>query len=105
MTYQKRGWTDRALERFRIASTLEPTNVGARVGQVGAHLQHNRVDLARPIHDELLANRARDVQVKQMAQSWDSRMGWQWLVGSSFGRSDARGGGATASPLGSRDAE
>jgi biofilm PGA synthesis protein PgaA len=105
VTYQKRGWTDRALERFRIASTLEPTNVGARIGQVGAHLQHNRVDLARPIHDELLANRARDVQVKQMAQSWDSRMGWQWLVGSSFGRSDARGGGATASPLGSRDAE
>lgn len=104
--YQKRGWTDRALERFRIASTLEPTNVGARIGQVGAHLQHGRVDLARPIHDELLANRGRDVQVKQMAESWDSAMGWQWQVGSSFGRSDARGGGgATASPLGSRDAE
>ncbi|MEH6415890.1 poly-beta-1,6 N-acetyl-D-glucosamine export porin PgaA [Pseudomonas sp. CGJS7] len=105
VTYQKRGWTDRALERFRIASTLEPTDVGARVGQVGAHLQHKRVDLARPIHDELLERRARDVQVKQMAESWDSTMGWQWLIGSSFGRSDARGGGATASPLGSRDAE
>ncbi|MGH8082121.1 MAG: poly-beta-1,6 N-acetyl-D-glucosamine export porin PgaA [Lysobacter sp.] len=105
VTYQKRGWTDRALERFQIANTLEPTHVGARIGQVGAYLDHKRVDLARPIHDELLAHRGRDVQVKQMAQSWDSTMGWQWLVGSSFGRSDARGGGATASPLGTRDAE
>ncbi|KWS02349.1 Biofilm PGA outer membrane secretin PgaA [Lysobacter capsici AZ78] len=105
VTYQKRGWTDRALERFQMASTMEPTNVGARIGQIGAYLEHDRVDLARPIHDELLANRARDVQVKQMAQSWDQRLGWQWLIGTAGGRSDARGGGATASPLGSRDGE
>lgn len=104
VTYQKRGWTDRALERFRIANTLEPNNVGARIGQVGAYLEHDRVDLARPIRDELIAHRGRDVQVKQMAESWDRRLGWQWLIGSSFGRSDARGGGATASPLGTRDA-
>ena len=106
VTYQKRGWTDRALERFQMASTLEPTNVAARIGQIGAYLQHDRVDLARPIHDELLGNRARDVQVRQMAQSWERQLGWQWRVGTRGGRSDAQGGGgATASPLGSRDAE
>lgn len=87
--YQKRGWTDRALERFRMAQTLEPTNVSARVGQVGGLLEHNRVDLARPIHDELLRNRARDVQVEQMGRSWDSRLGWQWQVSTAFGRSDS----------------
>lgn len=106
VTYQKRGWTDRALERFQMASTLEPTNVAARIGQIGAYLQHDRVDLARPIHDELLGNRARDVQVRQMAQSWERQLGWQWRAGTRGGRSDAQGGGgATASPLGSRDAE
>ncbi|MET4730441.1 biofilm PGA synthesis protein PgaA [Lysobacter enzymogenes] len=103
--YQKRGWTDRALERFRMAQTMEPTNVSARVGQVGGLLEHNRVDLARPIHDELLQNRARDVQVEQMGRSWDSRLGWQWQVSTAFGRSDSDGDrAATASPLGSRDA-
>lgn len=104
VAYQKRGWTDRALQRFQMASTLEPTGVGARVGQVGAYLDHARVDLARPIHDELIANRPRDVQVRQMSESWDSRLGWQWLFSTASGRSDARGGGATASPLGTRDA-
>lgn len=103
--YRKRGWTDRALERFRMAQTLEPANVSARVGQVGGLLEHNRVDLARPIRDELLRNRARDVQVEQMARSWDSRLGWQWRLSTAFGRSDSDGDrGATASPLGSRDA-
>lgn len=104
VAYQKRGWTDRALQRFRMASTLEPTSVGARIGQIGAHLEHARVDLARPLHDELIAHRPRDVQVKQMSESWDRRLGWQWTLSTAGGRSDARGGGAAASPFGSRDA-
>lgn len=103
VAYQRRGWTERALERFRMASTLEPTSVGARIGQIGAYLEHDRVDLARPIHDELLARRERDVQVRQMRESWDSRLGWQWQVSTSSHRSRADGGGDSTSPLGSRD--
>ncbi len=104
-TYRKRGWTERALQRFGMAATLQPDSVGARVGQVGAHLDLQRADLARPIRDRLLAQRGRDVQVRQMARDWDARLGWQWEATTAGGRSDARGGGATSSPLGSRDAQ
>ncbi|RPE82016.1 poly-beta-1,6 N-acetyl-D-glucosamine export porin PgaA [Vulcaniibacterium tengchongense] len=98
--YRARGWSERALERFRIASTLEPEHVGARLGQIGALLDLDRVDLARPLHDRLLATRPGNVQVRRMAEGWDSRVGWQWQFDAATGRSDG-----DASPFGSRDGE
>ncbi|AWV07608.1 poly-beta-1,6 N-acetyl-D-glucosamine export porin PgaA [Marilutibacter maris] len=101
--YRQRGWSERALERFRMAGTQDPEHIGARIGQVGALLDLDRVDLARPLHDRLLAGHPRNVQVKQMARDWDKRLGWQWQINASAGRSDSRDGAPGVSPLGSRD--
>lgn len=100
--YRTRGWSERALERFQMAATLEPEHVGAAIGQIGSLLDLDRVDLARPLHDRLLAEHPRDVQVRQMARDWDNRMGWQWQLEATSGRSDGDDGGS-ASPLGNRD--
>ncbi len=104
-TYLARGWSERALERFRMATTMEPDHVGARVGQVGALQDLDRTDLARPVHDRLLATHPRNLQVRQMARDWDNHMGWQWQVEAAGGRSDGDAADAGASPLGSRDGE
>ncbi|WP_167285151.1 tetratricopeptide repeat protein [Marilutibacter alkalisoli] len=101
--YRARGWSERALERFRIAGTLEPEHVGAAIGQIGALLDLDRVDLARPLHDRLLAEHPRNLQVRQMARDWDNRMGWQWQLEATSGRSDGDAADGGTSPLGNRD--
>ncbi|MEZ0469924.1 poly-beta-1,6 N-acetyl-D-glucosamine export porin PgaA [Luteimonas salinilitoris] len=98
--YLIRGWPERALERFRMASTLDERDVQSRVGQVGALTDLQRDDLARPIHDELMQRYGDLPLVQRMDRTWDVHRGWQWRAYAAGGRSE---GGAAVSPLGSRD--
>lgn len=98
--YLIRGWPERALERFRMASTLDERDVQARIGQIGALTELQRDDQAHPIHDELMQRYGELPSVKRMDQTWDVHRGWQWRAYASGGRSED---GAAVSPLGSRD--
>ncbi|WP_082611084.1 poly-beta-1,6 N-acetyl-D-glucosamine export porin PgaA [Lysobacter sp. Root916] len=100
--YMFRGWPSRALERFSIASTLDERNVEARIGQVETLSTLQRYDLARPIHDQLLARYPNEAHVRSMDRNWDMRRGWQARVYAAGGRNRDGGG---ASPLGNRDRE
>ncbi|WP_082559952.1 MULTISPECIES: poly-beta-1,6 N-acetyl-D-glucosamine export porin PgaA [unclassified Lysobacter] len=100
--YRFRGWQERALERFSIASTLDERNVEARIGQVETLSSLQRYEQARPIHDQLLARYPNEPHVRAMDSNWDMRRGWQARVYAAGGRNRDGGG---ASPLGNRDRE
>jgi biofilm PGA synthesis protein PgaA len=99
--YERRGWNGRALERHRMATTLDPLSVQGRVGQVETLVELQRSDLARPIRQHLLATHGDALQVKTADKLWNLHQGWQWRVFAGTGRSDGKGN--SASPLGSRD--
>lgn len=103
--YQMRGWPTRALERHRIATTLDGRNVAARLGQVEALTALGRTDLARPLHGHLLHNYPAQPAVQRMDDDWRAHQGWQWRVHASGGRSEIDGAAASVSPLGNRDGE
>lgn len=98
--YLIRGWPERALERFRMASTLDERDVQSRIGQVGALTQLQRDDLAHPIHDELMQRYGELPSVQRMDRTWEVHRGWQWRAYAAGGRSE---GGTAVGPLGSRD--
>lgn len=98
--YQMRGWPQRALERFRIASTLDERNVDARVGQVEALTVLRRDDQAAPLHDLLLREYPDQPNVQRMDQQWRNHRGWQWRAYAGGDRSDGSTGNT---PFGNRD--
>ncbi|TKR33027.1 poly-beta-1,6 N-acetyl-D-glucosamine export porin PgaA [Luteimonas gilva] len=99
--YERRGWNERALERHRMAATIDPQTIQGRVGQVETLMELQRNDLARPIHENLQASHGDALPVKLADKRWNLHQGWQWRVYAGSGRS--RGGGGV-SPLGNRDA-
>lgn len=103
--YQMRGWPRRALERHRMAATLDERNVAARLGQVEALTALDRTDLARPLHDDLLRNYPLQSGVRRMDDEWRAHQGWQWRVHANGGRSESDGATVSASPLGNRDGQ
>lgn len=102
--YERRGWNARALERHRMATTLDPLSIQGRVGQVETHVQLQRGDLARPVHRDLLATHGDMLSVKLADKLWNLHQGWQWRAYAGSGRSRGDGDSDSASPLGSRDA-
>lgn len=98
--YHMRGWPTRALERHRIAHTLEPTEVGPRIGMVETLAALQRHDLARPLHDDLLARYPARPDVRRLHGEWVAERGWQLYAHIAGGRS--RGSDGT-SPLGNED--
>ncbi len=104
--YSFRGWPERALERYRMASTLDERNVESRLGQVATLSELNRYDLARPIHDELLNLYPNSVRVVAMERDWRLGRGWGGRAYGASGRSNgADGKSIGTSPLGNRDVE
>lgn len=99
--YQMRGWPRRALERQRMAYTIDPRDVSARIGMYEAYVALQRDDLARPIHDDLLQHYPGQPSVMRMDRDWRAHRGWQFQATAEGGRSS--GGGGT-SPLGNDDA-
>ncbi|KAF1689079.1 poly-beta-1,6 N-acetyl-D-glucosamine export porin PgaA [Pseudoxanthomonas taiwanensis] len=100
--FMMRGWPERALERFRMAQTLDERDVGARIGQVDALMALQRDDLAAPLRDHLLRYYPGQPAVMRMDRAWRVHRGWQWRAYASIGRSDDNDR-ADSSPLGSRD--
>ncbi len=100
--YMMRGWPSRALERFRIASTVDERNVESRIGQVEALTVLRRDDQAISLHDQLLRDYPNQPSVQRMDQMWRNHRGWQWRTYVSGDRSDGNTGN---SPLGSRDGQ
>lgn len=101
----QRGWPQRALERQRMAMTLDPRSIEARIGATEALLALDRVDQARPLHDELLAQFPDNPHVRRLDRYWDAHLGWRGRAWAAGGRSDGEGNGDSASPLGNRDGE
>lgn len=101
--YQHRGWPSQALARNRIAGSIEPRNVQARIGQGEALIALQRDDLVHPIRTELLATYPDLPQVQLFDRNWRAHRGWQWRVHAAGGRSGSDSGSGSASPLGSRD--
>lgn len=100
--YMMRGWPERALQRFRIAATLDPRDVTARVGQVEALTVLHRDEDAAPLHDQLLAEYPDQPNVQRMDQAWRNHRGWQgraWVGG------DRSNGDTVTGPYGNRDGE
>ncbi|MEL1264743.1 poly-beta-1,6 N-acetyl-D-glucosamine export porin PgaA [Pseudoxanthomonas putridarboris] len=101
----QRGWPERALQRQRIATTLDPRSIEARIGATEALLALDRVDQARPLHDELLRQFPANTHVQRLDRYWDAHLGWRGRAWAAAGRSDAEDGNVAASPLGNRDGE
>lgn len=102
--YGRRGWRERALERYRMAQTLAPRDIAADIGQVDTLIALQRTDQARPIHDELVATHPDALQVRRMDALWKVHQGWQVAADAGFGRN--RGNGTSAvSPAGNREGD
>ncbi len=101
--YSRRGWPQRALERQRMARTLEPRNLEARIGETESLLVLHRVDEARPMFAELLAGYPDHQHVQRLEEYWHKRLGSRWIVRAARGRTE--NGAVSTSPLGSRDAD
>ncbi|WP_242107291.1 poly-beta-1,6 N-acetyl-D-glucosamine export porin PgaA [Luteimonas aquatica] len=100
--YDRRGWHERALQRHRMAATLDPQSVDARSGQIESLLELQRSDQARPIYDELQRVYPDTLNSRTLRDRWQRYMGWQWRAFAGWGRSDANGN-RSVSPVGSRD--
>ncbi|MBD8636809.1 poly-beta-1,6 N-acetyl-D-glucosamine export porin PgaA [Stenotrophomonas sp. CFBP 13725] len=98
--YQMRGWPRRAMERHQMAYTLDPRDVSPRIGMFESHIALQRDDLARPLHDDLLARYPNQPSVQRMDRAWRAHRGWQLQANAEVGRSSGGGG---ASPLGNDD--
>lgn len=98
--YMMRGWPRQALQRQQMAHTLDPRDIPPRLGMQEAYVALQRDDLARPLHDELLAHYPSLPAVQRMDQAWRAHRGWQLHAWAEGGRSS--GGGGT-SPLGNND--
>lgn len=104
--YRFRGWNERALERYRMAATLDERNVDSRLGQVATLSELNRYDLAGPMHDQLLTLYPNNAHVGSMDRDWRLSRGWGGRVYGASGRSNGADGDSTGnSPLGNRDIE
>ncbi|MGS1079568.1 poly-beta-1,6 N-acetyl-D-glucosamine export porin PgaA [Pseudoxanthomonas beigongshangi] len=100
--YMIRGWPERALERFRMASTLDDRDVNARVGQVEALVTLRHDDEARDLHDLLVKEYGDQPNVQRMDELWRNHRGWQWRAYVAGARSR---GGTGNTPFGNRDGE
>lgn len=98
--YMMRGWPRMALQRQQMANTLDPRDIEARLGMEEAYVALQRDDLARPLHDDLVARYPTQPAVERMDQAWRAHRGWQLKAWTDLGRSS--GGGGT-SPLGNND--
>ncbi len=99
--YTRRGWTGRGLRHQRIASTLDPDNVSALIGQSESLMQLQRDDLAAPIVAELGRRYPDAMHVQRLQNDWQRHRGWRWQVETAA--SESRGTGAN-SPQGAEDA-
>jgi len=98
--YMMRGWPRRALQRQQMAHALDPRDIEPRLGMEEAYVALQRDDLARPLHDDLVARYPTQPAVERMDQAWRAHRGWQLKAWTDIGRSS--GGGGT-SPLGNND--
>ncbi|SEL90692.1 biofilm PGA synthesis protein PgaA [Pseudoxanthomonas sp. GM95] len=92
-----------ALERYAMALTLDPRQRDARFGQVDALTALNRPDQATAVLSDLRTRYPEDLRGPRAQRALDLKRGWQFRVEAGRGRSDAREGGTSNSPLGSRD--
>ncbi|WP_158601766.1 tetratricopeptide repeat protein [Solilutibacter pythonis] len=102
--YLRRGWDSQALERFRMAETLDERDFQARIGQVDALMNLQRHDLARPIHDTLREQRGGNTHVEMLAQRYRANRGWEVETHYGNGRNRPDRGDAV-SPVGNRDGQ
>lgn len=100
---QRRGRPEAALQRYDIALTLEPWQRDAMAGRVGALTALDRIDDARTALDAMHDTHPEDLRLERIDRDLARHRGVQATVTAYRGRSDAREGTATASPLGSRD--
>ncbi|WP_024888762.1 poly-beta-1,6 N-acetyl-D-glucosamine export porin PgaA [Luteimonas huabeiensis] len=98
--YGMRGWSERALERHRIAHTLEPRAVPPRIGMAESWMRLQRTDIARPIYDDLERMHHARADVRRAGREWRAHRGWHIEARAAAGRSR---GGDGASPLGNDD--
>ncbi len=85
--YMMRGWPRRALQRQQMAHALDPRDIEPRLGMQEAYVALQRDDLARPLHDDLVARYPTQPAVERMDQAWRAHRGWQLKAWTDIGRS------------------
>ncbi len=101
--YQMRGWPERALERHRMARTLDPDSVSARVGILEGLIALRRFEEAREHHDALQSAFPENTQVRRASRYWDAYRGWRGHALTSGGRNRKPGDAAGAPAFGNRE--
>ncbi|MDO5504801.1 MAG: poly-beta-1,6 N-acetyl-D-glucosamine export porin PgaA [Pseudoxanthomonas suwonensis] len=101
--YQMRGWPDRGLERQRMARTLDPDSIAARVGILEGLIALRRFDQAREHRDALLSAFGDNTQVRRASRYWDAYRGWRGHALTSGGRNRKPGDTAGAPAFGNRE--
>jgi biofilm PGA synthesis protein PgaA len=92
-----------ALQRYAMALTLDPRERDARLGEVDALVNLQRVDEAKRVLAELKARYPEEPRVPLQQHSLDLQRGWQFSFEKGQGHSS--GVGNSASPYGNRDGE
>ncbi|MCC4599761.1 poly-beta-1,6 N-acetyl-D-glucosamine export porin PgaA [Xanthomonas melonis] len=96
----RRGHTTQALQRNRIALTLDPHQKQARSGMVETQRDLDRLDLADAQFQTLRTEYPDDVGLQRLGASLQRQRGWQVHLSQSWGRSDNDERTTAVSPLG-----
>jgi biofilm PGA synthesis protein PgaA len=87
--YLRRGWPRRALERYRIAQTLQRPGVALRLDLLAAQNRLGRFDQIETGLQELQAEAPTNVHVQRFREDWDALRGWQLDLSARRGQGDS----------------
>lgn len=92
--YRWRGWPRRAEQEYRIALSIDPQFLDARLGLAGTWLDRQRYARVAETLTALRARYPEDKRVERLEQDWRRERGWQLSSQAAGGRSS---GNAVAS--------
>lgn len=89
--YLRRGWPERALQRYRIASSLQRQSIALRLDMLAAERRLGRFDaIEEPLRAlEAEPEAATNRHVQRFREDWDAQRGWQLDLGARRGRGDS----------------
>nr|WP_239692229.1 poly-beta-1,6 N-acetyl-D-glucosamine export porin PgaA [Xanthomonas floridensis] len=96
----RRGHTTQALQRNRVALTLDPHQKQARSGMVETQRDLDRLDLADAQFKTLRTEYPDDVGLQRLGASLQRQRGWQMHLSHAWGRSENDSRATSISPLG-----
>ncbi len=88
--YLRRGWTSRALEEYRIASSIDNDDLGSKIGLVNVSRNLNEYKKVESALVALETAEPANLHVQSARDEWDAVRGWQFDISDRRGRGDSQ---------------